>query len=177
MSDVLEEIRKKVGNNALSNSCKKHGCRVSFQDMPSRRIIYDVDRGFTPQQTQGNRCDYVLFFESVSIKTVFAIPVELKSGDVDASQASKQLQRGLDIANSLIPATTESSCYPILFHGKKLHPKQRYTLNRSKVSFRGRKLTIITSRCNRPKNLAIALGANVIAVLNKKRETPHNMGH
>ena len=89
--------------------------------------------------------------------TLVAAPIELKSGDVDASTASEQLQRGASFADRVAPAGSETVCRPILFHGKGIHSQQRKALNRAKVLFRGQRLTIKTARCNRPRNLAQAL--------------------
>ena len=105
----------------------------------------------------GKHCDFVLFFSSDAGETLLTVPIELKSGDVDASEASEQLQRGADFAVRFAPKTINSACRPILLHGKSIHPKQRKTLNRAKVRYHSLDLTIKTARCNRPQNLAHAL--------------------
>lgn len=117
--------------------------------VPSPRVVVDADR---VHGVQGKRCDYLLFFVAAGADTLVAAPIELKSGDIHASTASKQLQWGANFADRV--ATV---CRPILFHGKGIHPQQRKVLNRAKVLFRGRRLTIKTARCNRPGNLAQAL--------------------
>ncbi len=112
-----------------------------------------------------NDVTIVLFFISAAKNTLFAVPMELKSGGVDASEVSAQLQRGAEFAERFAPSAFRSICHPVLFHGKSIHPKQRKTLNRTKVRFRGRQLTIKTARCNQPRNLARALGDDVLKVL------------
>lgn len=107
---------------------------------------------------EGNRYDYVLFFIGADKGTLVTVPMELKSGDVDTSDAFDQLQRGADFANHFVPKTfTSICCRPVLLHGKGIHKDQYNKLNRSKVLFRGKKLTIKTDRCGSPKNLARAL--------------------
>lgn len=163
MKEVLNEIRSQVGKENLSDSCKRDGCRVSLEGVPSRRVVVDTDKAFPAHEIEGNRCDYVLFFANPATNTLLAVPIELKSGGVDsASEVSEQLQGGADFAERFAPEVIESLCLPVLFHGRKIHEKQRKTLNRSKVRFRGRQLTIKTARCNRPKNLASALGDDVM---------------
>ena len=127
-----------------------------MEDLPSHRVVVDADLAFPAHEMAGKRCDYVLFlFFAVTPKdTLFAVPMELKSGGADASEVSEQLQRGADFAHRFAP---KAVCCPILFHGKKIHEAQRKTLNRAKVRFRGLQLTIKTARCNRPRNLALAL--------------------
>ena len=157
MNEVLDGIRSRVGEENLSNSCGRDGCQVSMEDVPSPRIIVDAERAFPAHEMSGKRCDYVIFFINASGDILFTVPIELKSGGVDASEVSEQLQRGADLAVRVAPKTFKSVCHPILFHGRSIHPKQRKTLNRSKVRFHDLHLTIKTTRCNRPKNLARAL--------------------
>ena len=159
MNEVLDKIRSQVGTENLSNSCRRDGCRVSMEDVPSCQVVIDADRAFPAHRVEeGKRCDYVLFFTNTGQDILFAVPMELKSGGVDASEVSEQLQRGAEFADRFVPRAFRTICHPVLFHGRKVHPKQRKTLNRAKVLFRGRQLTIKTARCNQPKNLARALG-------------------
>ena len=83
--------------------------------------------------------------------------MELKGGNVDASEAHGQLQQGANFAMHVALQGIDSVCHPILFYGKRIHQKQLRTLNRLKVSFRGQRLTVKIARCNRPGNLALAL--------------------
>ena len=166
MNKVLNDIRSQVGAKNLSDSCKREGCRVSLEDLTARRVVVDADRAFPAHAIGGNRCDYILFFINPTTKTLLAVPIELKSGGVNsASEVSEQLQGGADFAERFAPQGIESLCLPVLFHGQKIHKKQRKTLNRAKVRFRGLQLTIRTARCNRPKNLVSALGDGVIESL------------
>ena len=128
--------------------------------VPSPRVVVDADRAFPARDAKGKRCDYLLFFIAAGADTLVVAPIELKSGDVDASKASEQLQQGAMFAADVAPVApdrSETVCRPILFHGKSIHPRQRRALNRAKVLFRGRHLTIKTARCNRPRNLAQVL--------------------
>lgn len=122
--------------------------------VPSPRVVVDADR---VHGVQGKRCDYLLFFVAAGADTLVAAPIELKSGDVLASTASQQLQWGANFADRVALPRSETVCRPILFHGKGIHPQQRKVLNRAKVLFRGRHMTIKTARCDRPGNLAQAL--------------------
>ena len=91
------------------------------------------------------------------------VPMELKSGGVNASTASEQLQRGAELAERFTRnrITVGVVCHPILFHGKRIHEKARKALNRAKVQFRGRQLTIKTARCGQPGNLANVLAGEI----------------
>ena len=157
MSEVLDGIRSRVGVDNLSDSCRRDGCRVSMKDVPSPRIVVDMDKAFQTHEKSNKHCDFVLFFSSDAGETLLTVPIELKSGDVDASEVSEQLQQSADFAFRFAPKNLRSACRPILFHGSSIHHKQRKTLNRAKVSYHGLNLTIKTARCNRPQNLALAL--------------------
>ena len=156
-NSVLDQVRSGIGEGHLCDGCRRHGCRVSLDDIPSPRIIVDADRAFPAHGITGKRCDYVLFWRGGAHETLVTVPLELKSGEVDASEASAQLEQGAAFAARFIPSDITSTCHPILVHGRRFHPYQRRTLNRAKVRFRGQQLTVKTARCNHDGNLMNAL--------------------
>ena len=158
MSEVLNEIRAKAGAANLSTSCSRDGCQVYLTDVPSSRVIVDIDKVFPDSSDEQG--DYVLFCMDGK-NTLVTAPMELKSGGVDASKARAQLQQAATYAADLVKKDSKPkpTCHPILVYGGRIHPKQRKTLNRSKIRFHGRSLTIKTARCGRPRNLVLALRA------------------
>ena len=162
-NDVLDRIRSAVGTSNVSDSCSSKKCRVYMTDVPFPRVVLDVDCASPPGHSTENQCDYVLFFVASGAGRLVAAPIELKGGGVDASTATAQLQQGARVVERVVkdvaPAESDTVCLPILFHGDSIHPQQRKVLNRAKVRFRGRNLTIKTARCGRPRNLAQALSA------------------
>lgn len=156
MTRSLEDIRERVGPDNLCESCSRVGCRVSLAGAPRDRVIVDADRAFPAHGMEGPRCDFVLFLSSPG-GGVLAAPIELKSGGVDASGAVAQLQGGSALVDRLTLAESAAVCRPILFHGKRIHSKERKVLNRAKIAFRGRTLTIKTARCGARGNLKRAL--------------------
>ena len=156
---ILGRIRTQVGTESLSGSCSRDGCRVYMTDVLSPRIVVDVDRASQVHEITGKRCDFILFFLGVAKDTLVMVPMELKSGGIDASTVSEQLQRGVEFAERFTPNRIEvgTVCHPVLFHGKSIHEKARKALNRAKVRFRGQQLTIKTARCGQPRNLANVL--------------------
>ena len=155
-SEVLDAIRSKVGAENLSSSYKREGCRVYMTDVPFPRVVVDADLAFPAHNRDGKRCDFILFLFDNKGRFLIA-PIELKGRNVDASEAFEQLQQGADFAAGVAAQTPGTLCRPILFHRRKIHLKQLRKLNRAKVRFRGRNLTITIARCNRPGNLARAL--------------------
>ena len=156
MSPVLDDIRTEVGAEHCSESCSRSGCRVDLTDAPAARVIVDADKAFPAHGREGKRCDFILFVDrSGEDEPLLAVPVELKSGRTDVSQAVGQLQGGADFAACFAPPNAD--CRPILFHGKRLHPMERIRLNREKIAFRGHEWTVETAQCGRTRNLARAL--------------------
>ena len=162
MNKTLTDIGKEVGEENLSQSCSGDGCRVYMTDVPSSRVILDMERVFRSRRLAGKRCDFVLFFQT-SRNPLVIVPVELKSGGADTSQVAEQLQAGAEFAASVVSKASEPTFRPILFHGRRLHPKQRRDLNRAKVRIQGVELGIKTARCGRPRNLAQALAPHAAA--------------
>ena len=162
MNKALADIGAKVGEENLSRSCSGDGCRVYMTDVPSSRVIVDVERVFQSRGLAGKRCDFVLFLQTARNALVI-VPVELKSGHADTSQVAGQLQAGAEFAEGIVSKTPDPIFRPVLFHGKKLHPKERNDLNRAKVRIQGVDLSIKTAHCGRPRNLAQALPPHAAA--------------
>ena len=157
MNEILSQIEEKVGKDNLAKSCKEKKCRASMKNVSRHRVLVDANKAFKAHNIRGPRCDCILFFTGSDKDLLFTIPIELKSGDVDVSEALEQLTAGAKFVNRFVPTTVSSTCRPILFHGKGLHPDQRKKLNRSKIRFRGINLTITTAHCSESENLANAL--------------------
>lgn len=164
--DILSGIRSRVGTDNLSDTCSRDGCQVSMTDVPASRIVVDADRAFPAHHVEGKRCDYVLFFIGTAADTLVIVPMELKSGGINASAASEQLQQGTKFADRFTPdhSGVKPTCHPILFHGKRIDEKDRKALNRAKVTFRSQKLTIKTARCGQPKNLSRVLKSSTTSM-------------
>ena len=155
-SEVLDRIKSRVGEENLSHSHRREGCRVYMDGVPSPRITVDADLAFPAHRIEGSRCDLIPFLLDSDGK-LLTVPIELKGGNVDASEAHGQLQEGANFATRVALQGIDSVCHPILFYGKRIHQKQLRRLNRLKVSFRGQQLTVKIARCSRAGNLALAL--------------------
>ena len=152
VSDDLSGIRTRIGAENCGKSCSRGGCRVDLTNVPAARVIVDADKAFPAHEQEGKRCDFILFVDRDDGR-LLAAPVELKSGRTKVSETVEQLRGGADFAACFAPPRN-ADCLPVLIHGKGLHRKERDTLNRAKVAFRGREWTVRTARCGRPRNLA-----------------------
>lgn len=157
LHEALEEIRQWVGNrNATSYT--KEGCRVSMANIPSDRVVLDVDLAFPTDRANTNQCDFILVYMQSTQNSLAGVPMELKSGKVDASEAVAQLQEGARIVDRYTPKDVEMHLIPVLIHGGSVHRSQRNRLRTSRIRFRGEEFPINTTRCSHQGNLAQALG-------------------
>lgn len=164
-NEVLDEIGKSIGTENLSKLRSRAGCRVFTTDLPSPRIVVDADLAFPSHGIRGRQCGYILFFFD-PVLNLIVVPIELKRGHINISEAANQLQGGADFASRFVPVTQdfEIICRPLLFHGGRVHRikqkrKRRNDRQETTVRFRGKNFEIKTARCGRPRNLADALFA------------------
>ena len=156
LHEAFEEIRRWIGNrNATSYT--KEGCRVSMANIPSERVVLDVDIVFPTDRANTNQCDFILFYIDATQNSLAGVPMELKSGKVDASEAVAQLQEGARIVDRYTPKDVEMNLIPVLVHGGSVHRSQRNRLRTSRIRFRGEEFPINTARCGHQGNLAQAL--------------------
>ena len=156
LHEALEEIRQWVGDNEATSPYTKEGCRVSMANIPSERVVLDVDLVVPTGRSSTNQCDFVLFYIDVAQNSLVGVPLELK-GSPDASKITKQLQEGAHIIDKLVPSTVKTNCVPVTFHRRKIHKAQLKKLKTSRVTFRGEEFPINTTRCGYEGNLAQAL--------------------
>ena len=156
LHDALEEIRRWIGNREAT-SYTREGCRVSMANIPSNRVVLDVDLASPADRANTNQCDFVLFYIDTAQNSLVGVPMELKTGDVDASDAVAQLQEGARIVDRCAPNNVEINLGLVLVHGGSMHRSQRNRLRTARIRFRGEEFPINTTRCGHTGNLAQAL--------------------
>lgn len=154
LSEVLDEIRKQVGEENLTKSCSGNKCGVDMTDVPHPRIVVDVER---VSKRKGRRCDQVLFYVDLDSSKLVVVLIELKSGNVNATDVFQQLQGGAKFADEVVPQDIETTCIPVVFHGKRIHHAQLRKLKRNEVRFRRQTFPVRKERCGRTENLANVL--------------------
>ena len=157
LHEALEEIRQWVGDRKATTSYTKEGCRVSMENIPTNRIVLDVDLAFPTGRTGTNQCDFVLFYIDAAQNNLIGVPMELKRGDVNASEAVAQLQEGARIVDNCTPNNFDVNLVLVLVHGGSMHRSQRNRLRTSRIRFRGEEFSINTARCGHQGNLAQVL--------------------
>ena len=167
LKELLAEIEQQVDGECLSNSCSGDGCRVYLTDVPSDRVIINLECEFERRSISTKRCDYILFYGDDTQNSLTIVLIELKSGTFKAPPVVDQLQGAADFVAKIFaelsaPATValhslEIRCVPILFYGKGIDKSQRYKLERAKIRFFSQYPTIKRRKCGEPKNLALVL--------------------
>ena len=130
---------------------------MDMANLPSDRVVIDVEREFDSQNRIEKRCDRLLFFIDNIENNLVAAPIELKSGKAEQSEVTEKLQNSLHFAASIGPRTLTTAYRPILFEGrgiKWINPRGTKQLN---VNFRGSNRRIRIGRCGKSENLVRAL--------------------
>ena len=154
LHEALEKIRQQVTDNKPASYTKK-GCRVSMADLPSEHVVLDVDLAFPTDKADTNQCDFILFY--IDQSSIVGVPMELKGGDVDASEAIAQLREGARIVDNFAPRNVAIDLVLVLVHADGIHKAQFEKLRDSRIRFRGAEFPINTARCGHQGNLAQAL--------------------
>ena len=152
LQKALEEIRQRVGENAAT-SYTKEGCQVSMTNLPSKRVVLDVDRAFPTSSASTNQCDFVLFYIDTLLSKLGGVPMELKSGDVKASLVTLQLQKGARIVDNFTPKNIDIELIPVLVHDG-IHKAQSEQLRIKRIRFRSDEISINMTRCSYQGNIA-----------------------
>ena len=75
------------------------------------------------------------------------MPLELKRGKLDASDALKQLQAGANIAARIIPKHEQVQLLPVAVCGGKFHRAEIRRLSQRKIHFRSQSSNVQLLRC------------------------------
>ena len=157
LHEVLDDIRRWIGDRE-AKSYTREGCRVSLANLPRERVMLDVDLAFPKDRAVKAQCDFILFAIDTEQECLVTVPMELKRGQVDASEAIKQLQEGARIAARIVPRNIKTICIPLLVHGGRIpKTRRRKRSKRAGVIFRGQESLIYTTRCSYEGNIADAL--------------------
>ena len=167
LKELLVEIEKQVNQECINTSCSGAGCRVYLTDVPSDRVIINLECEFERRSISTKRCDYIIFCGDDTQNRLAVVLIELKSGTFKALPVVDQLQGAADFVAEVfaeLPTTAaaalqslEIRCIPVLFHGKGIDKSQRYKLERAKVRFYRQTAAIQKGKCGQARNLASVL--------------------
>ena len=149
MSKPVQAVQVKVPEKCQVKRCRKEGCTVSMAGIRGQRVIVDLDcedLNLPPNQTL---CDYIFFgAKERDADKDWVVPMELKKGNVDVSEVTKQLQGGANIADRIIPPDASMNFTPVVASGRLSKIEQRRLRNMSnRVRFRGKSEIVQRIRC------------------------------
>lgn len=78
-------------------------------------------------------------------------------GIIYASNVADYLAECTRLLAEIVPAEIEFVCISIVVHGKRIGRKQRMILNKHRIKFRKKNMSVKTTYCNKHKNLSNAL--------------------
>lgn len=139
--ELVANVRDAVPRGSVVQRIGRQHCRVSLDGIEGERLIVDVDE-FVPDGEV--KCDYLFF----SDRPVIA-PIELKRGEVGASEAKRQLQAGADLAHVLFePRSLRCELKPVVF-SRRIDRVERQLLRRPQytVRFRNANFEIKVAKC------------------------------
>ena len=140
-SELVANVRVAVPCGSVVRRIGRQHCRVSLDGIEGERLIVDVDELVPDGEV---KCDYLFFSNRPAIA-----PIELKRGEVGASEAKRQLQAGADLAHELAePKSLRCELKPVVFSGR-IHRAERELLRRSQfaVRFRSATFEIKVAKC------------------------------
>ena len=146
MANLVRRIRENLPDECfVTGRLRKKGCSVSLRDAPVPSITIDMDKPQAPGGQNDTRCDYIFIGGS---DDVFLVPLELKRGKLDASDAAKQLQAGANIAAArIIPKSEQVQFLPVAVCGGKFHRAEIRRLSQSKIRFNNQNANVRLLRC------------------------------
>ena len=146
-SDFLRDIANRH-SDCIAKSFQEKGCGLdlSWVNRDSLFCIHGTkyqrkDRNF------GKLADRVIFS---SIQGGFVCSLELKSGTIgNVRDVVEQIQGGLRLAERELPGIDVSHWFPLLLHGRSVHPIDRKELDakRNRVYFRNEPKPIQLEQC------------------------------
>ena len=151
MTNLIDQIKRKLPDGCLTNRLSKEGCTVKLNDAPVSSIKIDMDKLVGQNAT---KCDYIFIG---GCKNVFLVPLELMKGKADATKIVRQLQAGADIAACrIIPKNKEVQFQPVAVCGKfHRHERDKLVHKSSRIHFRGERISIERLECGEPLTNAV----------------------
>ena len=143
-SDLIAAVADAVPDGSIARRMRKQRCSVHLDRLEQQRLIIDVDKIVPDGES---KCDYLFF----SNRPLIA-PIEMKRGEVGASEALRQLQAGADLAHRLVkPKDLRCDLKPIVFSGRIDRVERQRLKQRSHfVRYRGKMEEISLANCGSP---------------------------
>lgn len=158
MTGLVNLVRSRIAAKwDTSRRLTKSGCFLSLRNAPRVRVIVDFDKPKGGLRGKNKKhCDYLFVAEAAGASLGWALPIELKSGNVDATNALSQLQAGARETEKIVPRGQDIRFRPVLAFGT-LHRAQLNKMKdpRNQIRFRGVFEATRLIRCGSPLTNAL----------------------
>lgn len=156
--DFVERARLALNKDCLVNrGVNKDGCKVVMTDAPAPRLIIDFDKSGSPLAQDATRCDFLIIAKNQP-SSGWVVPIELKRGQLKASQVVRQLQAGTSAAERLVLGSEPIKFRPVAVSGSiSKHERMRLRENQSRIRFHEHREPIRLITCGDPLNQALGL--------------------
>ena len=153
MTNLIDQIERKLPNGCLTNKLHKNRCTVKLDGAPATPIKIDMDKCEPLVKKTETRCDYIFIGGG---KDVFFVPLEVKR-TADARKIVRQLQAGADIADSRIIPKNKSVQFQPVAACNKFGKQENLILRdkKSKIRFRKQRIRIERLKCGEPLTKAV----------------------
>lgn len=147
IDDLVRHVRRKIPKTCHDTKLSKDGCQIALTGIDANRVIVDMDCNDLDVAKDQSRCDYLFIGEGN-----WVVPMELKRGNIQADEVTKQLRAGAAFAERIVPPETDISFRPVVAYGGKLHRSQSEALKRkgAKIRFRKKMYEVKLIRCKAP---------------------------
>lgn len=152
---ILRSVNLAVDSQCLSRQCTGGRCSLQMPRKHQDWILINMDSPSAPLNKSKRRCDYI-FFGKIEGEEEWTIPIELKEGDVDASQVALQLQAGAEVADKILRSSDKVKFLPVVVSGK-FYKREKRELEREKNKIRFRNTKVIIERIKCKSKLADVL--------------------
>ena len=143
---VISNLRHEHRDCCLTDSYQEYNCRLDVRGLDGASLTtlhgssYQLNHAW-----QGRLCDRILFGQH---NGSFVCAVELKGGrNIIMSDAINQIQRGLDLAASLLPPRAAEKWYPLLLYSGSMSGRERNLIRSKTVSYRGKSVRVDRIDC------------------------------
>ena len=145
--DLVRHVRRTIPETCHDTKLSKNGCQIALTGIGADRVIVDMDCDDLGVAKDQPRCDYLFVGEGNRV-----VPMELKRGNVEADEVTKQLRAGTAFAERIVPPGIDVRFRPVVAYGGRLHRSQSEALKRkgAKIRFRNKSYEVKPIRCNAP---------------------------
>ena len=145
---VTQVVRSAIPRGCITRRCREEGCSLSLSGTSQQAFAIDMNHDDSPSDQNQTHCDF-LFVGSLSGQNEeWVVPIELKRGEIGASEARDQLQAGADAADQLVPHGLDFRFLPLAV-SRSMNSAERAQLRKDshKIRFRGRRVLAERTRC------------------------------